>query len=260
MKLSVTLILVMTIVSTECHQKDLSFLVEQLLDEVLEDGYCQGMNMAKLTAEQCKQNKWKNLVKLLNSLMTHCLARTTNYLDDWVRNNTYPSSEGVQVLVQSLVMHCLDSQEIGTSTKYSKEASDPCTSANTKNLTEWWRQDNQGSNIRPNNNDYHCDKELQGNEIWFRIKGAAGTHIADKCVPQLSCGSHGGFWSDAKMPTKVGDTWEVPVHGSLNRNCDWYTWPVKKALTVKRCSAKPYDFVYKLHGTKECEWAICGTA
>ena len=63
--------------------------------------------------------------------------------------------------------------------------------------------------------DYNCDKELTQDRIWFRFSGDAGTQLLNTCPKDLSCGSHGGFWSDAQMPEKVGEIKQVPLYGSF---------------------------------------------
>ena len=44
---------------------------------------------------------------------------------------------------------------------------DPCISLQTVNLTESWRTENQGSDYRPVDGIYACDKDLQTG-VWFR--------------------------------------------------------------------------------------------
>ena len=55
----------------------------------------------------------------------------------------------------------------------------------------------------------------------FRITGKAGSRIRDTCPPSFSCGSHGGLWTDAEMPSSVGETSQVPIYGALDGKCDW---------------------------------------
>ncbi|XP_067934016.1 oncoprotein-induced transcript 3 protein-like [Watersipora subatra] len=135
---------------------------------------------------------------------------------------------------------------------------DPCSFSLTVNLTEYWRRDDEGSNIRPVNDFYACDRSLQGNTQWFRFQGAAGQQLSNRCAPAYSCGGHGGFWSNAEMPSEPGEVRSVPIYGSWTGNCRWYTWPVANPLTVKRCSNRSGDFVYKVQGTSSCYWTFCG--
>ena len=57
--------------------------------------------------------------------------------------------------------------------------------------------------------------------INYRITGEAGNRIRDTCVPSFSCGSHGGMWTNASMPTTVGEYRTVPLYGSWQGNCSW---------------------------------------
>ena len=56
----------------------------------------------------------------------------------------------------------------------------------------------------------------------YRIQGNAGKRILNKCPPAYSCGSHGGMWTNATLPTVVGETLQIPIYGSWSGNCDWY--------------------------------------
>ena len=57
--------------------------------------------------------------------------------------------------------------------------------------------------------------------INYRITGEAGNRIRDTCVPSFSCGSRGGMWTNASMPTTVGEYRTVPLYGSWAGNCSW---------------------------------------
>ena len=60
--------------------------------------------------------------------------------------------------------------------------------------------------------------------------------LANTCAPSYSCGGRGGFWSDATMPTAVGEVKQVPIKGSWDGNCDWSVF-------------SSLDF-YNLHGAR----------
>jgi len=48
-----------------------------------------------------------------------------------------------------------------------------------------------------------------------RFTGSAGSQMFNRCPVKYSCGSHGGFWTNAPMPTViVGEINRVPMHGS----------------------------------------------
>ena len=115
------------------------------------------------------------------------------------------------------------------------------------NLTEYWRKDHFGHQIKPISGDSNCDSRDmvdQGNP-WFKFTGAAGSRLLNHCVPGYSCGSHRALWSDAPMPSQIGVVSQIPVYGSWVNNC--YEWNVS-ALVVK-CSSRPNDFVYKYNET-----------
>lgn len=57
--------------------------------------------------------------------------------------------------------------------------------------------------------------------LFIRFTGDAGVQLADTCRPAFSCGAHGGFWSNATMPTTVGQIRRVPIYGSWNGDCTW---------------------------------------
>lgn len=46
----------------------------------------------------------------------------------------------------------------------------PCSSPETVNLTEWWRKDQNGTNVAPIGGSYACDEDLLANPIWFRYE------------------------------------------------------------------------------------------
>lgn len=124
------------------------------------------------------------------------------------------------------------------------------------NYTEAWRKDHSGSMYQPGGQ-YHCDtnpNKLEQARRWFRISGAAGTHLLDTCPPGYSCGSHGADWTDAEMPSLVGVPRQVDMYVSWDGNCKFSTRP----LLVMRCSSHANDFVYKYVGPLGCNNVFCG--
>ena len=55
----------------------------------------------------------------------------------------------------------------------------------------------------------------------FRVTGNAGKWIRNSCSPSYSCGSHGGIWTDAAMPTVIGQPVLLPLYGSWAGDCAW---------------------------------------
>ncbi|XP_067931356.1 oncoprotein-induced transcript 3 protein-like isoform X2 [Watersipora subatra] len=222
---------------------------------------------------------------IMSAVQEHCTARK--------KRQVGPSSEDkVRRLILNVVKDCLEDDDTPgptTTSKYTTTSSTtqkhtttssttqkhtttssttqkhttthpvggPCTSFATVNLTEDWRLDNKGSDIKPINGDYNCDAPLFDNVQWFRITGAAGNRIRNSCSPPYSCGSHGGIWTNATHPISIGDTWQVPLYGSWADNCDWYPWVVDNPLTVTRCGPGN-DFVYKIDGLAGCFHSVCG--
>jgi len=54
-----------------------------------------------------------------------------------------------------------------------------------------------------------------------RFTGSAGSQMSNRCPVKYSCGSHGGFWTNAPMPTVVGEIHQVAIYGSWNGDCSW---------------------------------------
>ena len=58
----------------------------------------------------------------------------------------------------------------------------------------------------------------------FRITGDAGTQIRNNCVPAFSCGARGGLWTNAEMPSTVGEVKQVPIYSLRDGNCFWWVY------------------------------------
>lgn len=139
-------------------------------------------------------------------------------------------------------------------TPNSTESTDPC--VNAVNFDESWRRDCSGSRLKPIDGDYNCDtKTILEEEItWFRFSGAAGNRLRDTCPPSYSCGTRAGFWSNATMPTSLGETKDISVYASWSGECDYGTLQVK----VMRCSLRAHDYVYLYEGGRWCDGGFCG--
>ena len=83
----------------------------------------------------------------------------------------------------------------------------PVECVNAINLTESWRLDHSGNDIKPINGDYNCDTRdmINSGLPWFRFSRNGGTKLLNSC-PALtySCGTGCGIWSNFTMPTYIG--------------------------------------------------------
>lgn len=127
------------------------------------------------------------------------------------------------------------------------------------NLTESWRKDRNGTQIKPINNGYSCDTGpmVNNGRPWFRFTGAAGTRLLDTCPMLFSCGTFAPLWSISPMPADVGVQTPITVYGSRRPfyECNYYNL---KAV-VLRCSTKTNDFVYKYSDPETaCAFGFCG--
>ena len=81
----------------------------------------------------------------------------------------------------------------------------PVECLNAINLTESWRLDHSGSDIRPINGGWNCDTSLiNSGRPWFRFSGNAGSKLLNNCPAYFSCGTVCGIWSNSTMPSQVG--------------------------------------------------------
>ena len=145
-----------------------------------------------------------------------------------------------------------------------------------RNLTEFWRRDEAGSNYKPgglySSNGYNCDLHINL-PAWFRFTGKGGNRMLDRCPAKYSCGTETPIWTDGKMPQDVGvetivnayGVEEVKENGLLNlfglfgrtsRDCKRYQMKLK----VMRCSLdSPDDFIYlQTHIKNPCTEGYCG--
>ena len=123
------------------------------------------------------------------------------------------------------------------------------------NLTEYWRRDNNGGDIKPGGM-YNCDPQVMTPRQWFRFTGDAGNMMLDSCPPPNSCGTRGGLWTNEEMPSTVGVAAARQAFGSWESNCKTFYFPI----LVIRCSYDtPYDFIYKLNvPIGFCPYSFCG--
>ena len=140
-----------------------------------------------------------------------------------------------------------------------KRAKVPTECLRATNITDFWRKDNRGSNIQPGGphsiNGYSCDLHMSSH--WFRFTGKAGTRMLNTCPEPYSCGTRIPMWSDAPMPTKVGQPELVkcferrPAEGCRSSS---------NRMLVMRCSERPDDFIYKSDFllSDPCNIAFCG--
>mgnify|MGYP001795281781 FL=1 len=131
---------------------------------------------------------------------------------------------------------------------------------NAINFTQSWRLDHAGRDLRAggylSRNGYACDIYTKE---WFRFSGAAGSRMLNTCPAHKSCGTYAPYWTDDKMPDKVGERLDVKVYYTSQDKCRGGY----KALSVIRCSEKPNDLIYKYNlraGLKvyPCAAAFCG--
>ena len=127
------------------------------------------------------------------------------------------------------------------------------------NYTQSWRNDHEGSDIKPSGSlsdtGYACDFGASSSQ-WFRFSGAAGTHMLDSCPKWKSCGTLTPFWTDERMPKAIGVETMVEVYGVREDNCRYYT----KNIKVIRCTwDTSYDFIYKKtdDALTNCNQAFC---
>ena len=133
----------------------------------------------------------------------------------------------------------------------------PVECVNAINLTESWRLDHSGSEIRPINGKTNCDTRdmINSGRPWFRFVGQAGNKLLDKCVPMESCGTNVPMWSNATMPSTVGNITPFQVYGAWRQGCARFTL----RASVMRCSGGNHDFVYRFDDAyAQCDFGFCG--
>ena len=114
-----------------------------------------------------------------------------------------------------------------------------CVSTSTVNLTQYWRNNYNGSRLTNRDVDSLY-------KVWFRFTGAAGNQLKNTCPTQFSCGSDGAYWSDDGMPNVVGDTKSFTMYESWATNSTDNCRTNSFAATVTKCSSLNSDYVYRL--------------
>ena len=99
-----------------------------------------------------------------------------------------------------------------------------------------------------------CDGRAPDNIVspgWYRMTGASGDQIPDKCVPMRRCGTHAPGWLDGKHPTLLEGavTRQVCYHWS-SRCCNW-----KNNIKIRNCGDY---YVYELQKPPVCSLRYCG--
>ena len=125
------------------------------------------------------------------------------------------------------------------------------------NLTESWRLEHNGKNIKPINGNWNCDTRgmVRARRPWFRFSDKAGTKMLNTCPKSLSCGTAGSMWSDAKLPSTVGQQESAMAYTRYSGNCKHQSWPI----SVMRCSFDtPNDVIYRFKGSDRCANSFCG--
>lgn len=121
----------------------------------------------------------------------------------------------------------------------------PCRTA--INLTEPWRMDYSGSNLRPVKGRYNGDTKRMTKEgrPWFRFSGEAGNALLNRCIKSRSCGTSVNFFSNSTMPTLLGVITPIELYGANDKgNCQYMT----DRASVIRCSKTTRDFIYRYDG------------
>lgn len=128
------------------------------------------------------------------------------------------------------------------------------------NLTEAWRMDHIGSNLRPVRGQENCDPQdmEKAGRPWFRFTGAAGNRLLNHCVPAMSCGTDLSLWSNDKMPSMVGVVTQFKVFAIWEGQCKYETLK----SSVLRCSDRKNDYIYRWEINSEkkhgCDYGFCG--
>ena len=77
---------------------------------------------------------------------------------------------------------------------------------------------------------------------WFRFVQGAGNKLLDSCVLNNSCGTYIPLWSNATMPSTVGNATSIQVYGHYTLGCMHF----RLNASVMRCSwDSSNDFIYR---------------
>ena len=161
-----------------------------------------------------------------------------------------------------LIISCRDSRASNTiSSALIPSTTSPILSEcpTAKNLSEPWRLDHNGSDIKPINGYYNGDvvRMMKEGRPWFRFTAAAGNKMLDRCVPKYSCGTAMPYFSNSTMPSALGVPTVIDVYAPVRPNgpCDEYQDKVR----VMRCSLGSGDFIFQYVGNETFfSYGFCG--
>ena len=91
------------------------------------------------------------------------------------------------------------------------------------------------------------ERMIKQGRPWFRFSGSAGNMMLNHTVPENSCGTHMGLWTNSTMPSIVGIEAAIKVYGDYNGGASngnrkgGYTL----SASVMRCSHSSGDNVYR---------------
>ena len=100
-------------------------------------------------------------------------------------------------------------------------------------------------------NNLKCDDNLVTG--WYRLQGAAGDRMPDKCVLMYRCGTRSPGWLQGTHPTDAEGVVTRKVCYHYGSNCCSYSNIIK----VKNCSSY---YVYELQKPPTCDLRYCGNA
>ena len=85
---------------------------------------------------------------------------------------------------------------------------------------------------------------------WYKFAYPAGTKIATKPPPKMTCGTHATGWMTTAHPTEIGQTKSVKFCFNWSSTC-WRT----SYGEVTKCGEG--DFVYRLPDVAQCTSRYC---
>ncbi|KAK3732485.1 hypothetical protein QZH41_014023 [Actinostola sp. cb2023] len=96
---------------------------------------------------------------------------------------------------------------------------------------------------------YRCDKGLRPG--WYRLVGAQGTYIPNRCVPVKRCGTAATGWMVGNYPRRRGQNVRRKVcYHWAGKCCRWSNY-----IQVTHCGGY---YVFYLRGSPGCNFRYCG--
>lgn len=239
--------------------------VKILHDKLISEG-CENPEVAKTrrsllvpTADNLKLEVKKELYENLINMLVECrqYKLKTSAISSTQNPSTTPS---LPPPTSSVTTSTHKTSTTPSSTPGSTSPSTPLPSEclNAMNLTESWRREHKGADVKPIGGAYNCDTRamIDAKRPWFRFVGAAGSHLSTVCVPHHnSCGTVAPMWSDDPMPSDVGLAVSFNMYVFWSKNCKL---EIKK-YSVIRCSSARSDFVYRYDDNDgHCDLGFCG--